>query len=170
MQSLFPSSRAVSVDTITIEARIDAPPAAVWRVLDDFGGIDRWSPGVRRSRLESSGPIGVGTARRCEFTPFGSAREKIEEYVRGQRMRVSLDQIRAMPISAADVLFTLDPIPQGTRLGFTYSYAVAPYARLFRSLLPRLLRGGLGKLVDGLKHESERLARAGAPGPSRDTA
>jgi uncharacterized protein YndB with AHSA1/START domain len=145
------------MDTITIETQIDAPPEAVWQVLDDFGSIDRWSPGVRRSRLESSGPIGVGTTRHCDFAPFGSAKETIEEYVPQQRMRVSLGQIETMPISAADVVFTLDPIPQGTRLGFAYSYTVAPRARLFRSLLPRLFRGGLGKLVDALKGEAERV-------------
>lgn len=40
------------MDTITIETEVDAPPPAVWQVLDDFGNIDRWAPGVRRSVLE----------------------------------------------------------------------------------------------------------------------
>lgn len=145
---------------IVINTRIDAPPAAVWRVLDDFGDIERWSPGVRRSVLESMGPIGVGTTRHCDFKPFGSAKETIAEYVPGQHMGVHLDQIRAMRISAAEAAFDLESVPEGTRVVFTYSYAVARRAVLFRRLLPRLLLRGMGKLLHGLKQESEREALA----------
>lgn len=31
--------------------RIAAPPDVVWAMIGDFGGIQRWSPGVERSRL-----------------------------------------------------------------------------------------------------------------------
>lgn len=156
------------MDSVTLETRIDAPPATVWRVLDDFGGIERWSPGVRRSRLESTGPVGVGSVRHCDFAPFGSATERIEEHVPGERMRVSLADIRAMPISAADVVFALAPAPDGTRLRFTYSYTVVRPARPFRPLFRFLFRGGLGKLVAGLKEESERLASVGPSSPEPD--
>ena len=43
--------------TFTITRQITAPVETVWAVLDDFGDIQRWNPGVASSALTSDGPV-----------------------------------------------------------------------------------------------------------------
>lgn len=63
----------VKVERSTV---IDAPIAAVWEVLRDFNGHDRWHPAVRRSNLESGRKTDqIGAVR--NFTLQGG--EKIRE-------------------------------------------------------------------------------------------
>jgi ligand-binding SRPBCC domain-containing protein len=45
----------------TIE--INASQQAVWGVLADFGGVEKWAPGIRRSSLSGKQAAGVGTRR-----------------------------------------------------------------------------------------------------------
>ena len=45
-------------------------------MLDDFGDIQRWNPGVATSGLTSQGPIGEGSTRHCDFKPFGGVDEQ----------------------------------------------------------------------------------------------
>jgi hypothetical protein len=42
---------------------ISASQAAVWTVLEDFGGVAKWAPGMRRSKLVGSQATGNGTRR-----------------------------------------------------------------------------------------------------------
>ena len=51
----------------TITRQIGAPVETVWAVLDDFGDIQRWNPGVTSSALTSAGPVSEGTTRHCDF-------------------------------------------------------------------------------------------------------
>ena len=147
------------MDTITLTEWIDAPPADVWEVLDDFGSIERWSPGVKRSFLTTPGPTAVGTTRHCDFIPFGSAKERIEEYDPERRLAVRLHDLRGMPFDEADAVFHIAPEAGGTRLTFEYTARAKGLARLFEGLIARLLRRGLRGLVEGLKHECETAAR-----------
>jgi ligand-binding SRPBCC domain-containing protein len=39
------------------------PKQALWEVLADFGGVEKWAPGMRRSRLLGDCRTGVGTLR-----------------------------------------------------------------------------------------------------------
>jgi uncharacterized protein YndB with AHSA1/START domain len=45
--------------TITVEA----PPARVWELIGDFGGIHRWNPSVARPQLVPDRPAEPGTVR-----------------------------------------------------------------------------------------------------------
>lgn len=42
---------------------IPAPQAAVWAVLEDFGGVAKWAPNMRRSKLVGSQATGSGARR-----------------------------------------------------------------------------------------------------------
>ena len=55
----------------TTTRQIAAPVETVWAVLDDFGDIQRWNPGVTSSALTSVGPVTEGTTRHCDLKPFG---------------------------------------------------------------------------------------------------
>ena len=54
------------VRRVTRARNVGAPPAAVWKVLSDFGGIARWAPNVDHSCLVSEQADGVGAVRRVQ--------------------------------------------------------------------------------------------------------
>lgn len=142
---------------LAITRRIDAPVEVVWEVLDDYGAIERWSPGVKRSRLTSTGSVGVGTTRHCDFA-FGGAIERIDVYEPNRRMTVNLVETFKLPMSGAVVDFRLRPVDTATELTFHYSYTPNLMGRLLATLLGKRLAAGLDGIVTGLQRECERLA------------
>ena len=42
---------------------IEAPADDVWAVLEDFGGVAKWAPNMRRSKLVGSQATDVGARR-----------------------------------------------------------------------------------------------------------
>ena len=142
---------------ITITRRINAAVDVVWSVLDDYGDIQRWSPSVKRSRLTSAGPTGVGTTRHCDFA-FGAAVERIEAYVPDSRLTVRLIEMFKLPMSDAVADLMLTPDGEATELAFTYRFTPNLMGRLLGGVLEKQLSNGLGALVNGLQQESERIA------------
>ena len=75
---------------LTITRQIAAPVETVWAVLDDFGDIQRWNPGVTSSALTSDGPVTEGTTRHCDLTPFGEVNERIDRLIPNERLTVDI--------------------------------------------------------------------------------
>ena len=148
---------------IAIARRIAAPVSVVWGVLDDFGDIQRWSPGVTRSFLTSNGPVGVGTTRHCDF-PIGGATERIEVYEPHRRMTVRLTEMFKMPMTDAAADFSLRPSSEGTALTFRYDYTPSRLGSMMGGLLEKMMAKGTVGIVTGLQQECERLAATGASG------
>lgn len=142
----------------TITRTIAAPVETVWSVLDDFGDIQRWNPGVVASRQTSEGPVGEGTTRSCRFAPFGGVNERIDRYEPGRRLTIDLYETFKLPISGAVADFTIASHDHGTKLTLHYSYSLNLLGRLMRGTTARRLQQGLGGLAKALQHESERLA------------
>lgn len=142
---------------LAVTRRIDAPVEVVWGVLDDYGAIQRWSPGVKRSRLTSTGPVGVGTTRHVDFA-FGGATERIDAYEPNTRMLVNLVETSKLPMSGAIVDFRLRSSAEATELTVHYSYTPNLMGRLFGRLLEKQLPRGLDGVVTGLQQECERIA------------
>lgn len=140
-----------------IRHHIDASVETVWSVLDDFGDIQRWNPGVRASALTSEGPVGRGSARRCDLIPFGAVDERIERYEPGTRMTVEIHSTRKLPIANAVADIELAPTGTGTDLTIHYQYELNRLGRAMKRTVDRLLRSGLNGLAEGLTTESERL-------------
>ena len=59
---------------------IDAPVAAVWEILRDFNGHDRWHPAVAESQIERGRPADtVGCVRRFRLEDGSVLREQLLE-------------------------------------------------------------------------------------------
>lgn len=57
---------------------LDAPVEAVWEVLRDFNGHDRWHPAVATSKIERNNPSDlVGCVRRFKLTDGSELREQL---------------------------------------------------------------------------------------------
>ncbi|MDX2380927.1 MAG: SRPBCC family protein [Acidimicrobiia bacterium] len=142
----------------TLTRHIAAPVEKVWAVLDDFGDISRWSPGVKRSELTSDGPVTEGSTRHCDFAPLGGVNERIDTYLPNERMEVNLYETFKMPISDATADFNIAVDGEGTALTLHYRYALNRVGRIAKGTTDKQMRKGIGGLVDALQAESERVA------------
>lgn len=144
----------------TITKWIDAPIEKVWEVLDDFGEIQRWNPGVKYSELTSSGPVEQDSTRHCDFTPFGGVDERIDRYEPNKRLTVDLYKTYMLPISRAVADFNIAPREDGTELTLIYSYERNFMGNLIKGYTESQLKKGIGGLASSLKRESEKIAAA----------
>jgi uncharacterized protein YndB with AHSA1/START domain len=142
----------------TITRQLEAPVDKVWEVLDDFGEIASWSPGIKRSALTSQGPTSEGTTRHCDFAPLGAVDERIETYLPNERMTVNLFETSKLPISSAVADFGLASHGDGTELTLTYRYTLNRLGRVAKGQTDKQMRKGMNGLADDLDKESRRIA------------
>ena len=142
----------------TIIHQINAPVEKVWEVLNDFGDIAEWSPGVKRSALTSDGPVSEGSTRHCDFAPLGAVEERIDTYIPNQRMTINLYEISRLPISSAIADFNITARDNGTELTIHYDYTLNRMGRLAKGPTDKQMRKGIGGLAEDLQKESERIA------------
>ncbi|MEM7341582.1 MAG: SRPBCC family protein [Actinomycetota bacterium] len=146
------------MNTFTVTRDIDATPEIVWSVLDDFGNIAAWSPGIKRSALTSTGAVGEGTTRHCDFVPMGGVNERITHHAPNQRMTVHLYETFRMPVTDAEADFQLAPTESGTHLTLNVTYNPNRLGRMAKGVTDKQMRKGMGALADDLARESNRLA------------
>ena len=102
------------------EARIDAPPDTVYRLLSDFQTWKTWSPweglDPNLKRSYSGAPAGVGAVYEWEGNrKVGAGRMEITGAVPASSVTIKLDFLR--PFEAHNTtLFTLEPTGGATRL------------------------------------------------------
>jgi uncharacterized protein YndB with AHSA1/START domain len=144
----------------TITRQIGAPVETVWEVLNDFGDIYKWSPGLTASELTSEGPVAVGTTRHCDFAPFGGVDERIDRYEPHARLTVNLFATFKLPISGAVADFRIAPKDGGTELNLQYSYTPNLLGRLLKGYTDKQMRKGISGMTKGLRIESERIHAA----------
>jgi carbon monoxide dehydrogenase subunit G len=142
----------------TITRQIGAPLEKVWEVLDNFGDIAQWSPGVKRSELTSEGPVAQGSTRHCDFSPLGGVNERIDAYIPNQKMTVNLFETFKLPIAGAIADFNIAEHGEGTTLSIEYSYELNRLGRIAKGSTDKQMRKGISGLADGLQRESERVA------------
>ena len=142
----------------TLTRQINAPLETVWTVLEDFGDIQRWSPGVTKSELTSQGPVSEGSTRHCDFAPFGGVEERIERFQPNQRLTINLYETSKLPISGAIADFNVAAKDEGTELTLHYSYTPNLLGRVLRGYTDKQMRKGIGGLTKGLQRESETMA------------
>jgi Polyketide cyclase / dehydrase and lipid transport len=71
-------SEADPVPHIVKSTILDAPTGAVWDVLRDFNGHDRWHPAVATSAIERSQPSDkIGCVRRFKLADGSELREQL---------------------------------------------------------------------------------------------
>ena len=142
----------------TITRQIGAPVEKVWEVLDGFGDIAKWSPGVKSSELTSQGPVTKGSTRHCDFSPLGGVNERIDTYIPNERMTVNLYETFKLPISGAIADFKITASGDGTALTIDYSYEPNRLGRVAKGTTNKQMKKGISGLADDLQRESERIA------------
>ena len=78
------SSFAAGALSVEREATIDGAPAAVWKLLGNFNGLDVWHPAVASS-TQKGGGTSVGTTRELSLNGGGTIDEKPVAYSADKR-------------------------------------------------------------------------------------
>jgi len=149
--------KVAQLPEFTITRQISAPIETVWGVLNDFGDIYKWSPGVTASELTSEGAVAEGSTRHCDFAPFGGVDERIERYEPNARLTVNLFETFKLPISGAIADFNIVSKDGGTELSLHYSYTPNMLGRLLKGYTDKQMRKGIAGMTKGLQQESERI-------------
>ena len=145
------------------EIGIQAPPHAVWEVLEDFGGVSEWAPYMHRSSLVGGQKRGVGTSRFMRHAWGFSFEETVTEWTDDHGF--SFDVHRA-PFPMKDVhetwvtdhdngLTTVSTrVSYGMRLGFLGS--LVDWI-LVRFVVRREMRAGLLGLKKHVESKSDLI-------------
>lgn len=133
------------VSEVTAEATIGADAEQVWEVLGGrFDRLDEWFAGARETRLETPGPMGLGSVRLVRNGPV-RLRETVVDWDPPRRLRYEISGL-GPAIRDVSSEWLLHPRPDGT--------TVAQVRTRFE------MRGGvLGKTIRPVY--AQVLARAG---------
>ena len=83
---------------VSVTREIDAPKTAIWQVLDDFGGVDKYNPGITRSGIVDGPDTGRGATRECLLNDGGRIEEEIIEYESGSSYTVEFTDMGEFPL------------------------------------------------------------------------
>lgn len=138
---------------ISVDRTIEAPPAAVWKVLADFPNIADWNSGVKLSRSTSDSTGGVGATRHCDLAPVGELEETIAEWDPENKMVVSIDSTAKLPIKHGLVTFSLDEQSDSvttTSIRYEYEPGYGPIGKMMGPMVDKQLTKGFGGFLEDL--------------------
>ncbi len=151
--------------TFHVTRRIEAPAAAVWNVLGDFGHEHRWTKSLAHCERDSD-VVRIGTARTCTLPKplMGrtKVREQLTEYVPGHSLAYTLDG-PAGPFASASSRWQTAPGPEGSTVLTVEGFFTArhPLARLLvwplaKPMIRRLTARVIGELEAFLLAQARR--------------
>src|SRR5437764_14806155 len=100
---------------------IDAPPARVWELLTSLDALERFDPGVARSRIVTEVKRGPGSARQCDLKPGGWFKERVSHWREQEELGFELYEC-TLPVRSLEHRYVLKPESGGTRLEQRMTY------------------------------------------------
>ncbi|MGI9615100.1 MAG: SRPBCC family protein [Acidimicrobiales bacterium] len=137
--------------SISVSRSIPASEQAVWDVLADFPNIADWNTGVKTSYATGDAAEGVGATRHCDLSPTGVLEETIRVWEPTERLVISIDSTKRLPIKRGEVTFELDGDTNTTSIELRYDYETrfGPIGKLMGPMIDKQLTGGFdGFLAD----------------------
>jgi hypothetical protein len=132
------------------EIFINRPVEEVFDVVADERNEPRYSPRLLWVEKVSSGPIGRGTQFRAATKTMGRPVQMTIEFTDYERPRhlASLTHLPTMEIRGA---LSFDPVPEGTRMGWSWELQPRGLLRLLRPLIARMGKRQEEAIWAGLK-------------------
>jgi uncharacterized protein YndB with AHSA1/START domain len=151
---------------LTLAADIDAPAEAIFSLITDFGGQDRWlahSTSFRGTNLLSPGPVALGTRYR-ESDSFGVRNGTVTQF--DPPVQVTFHQPMTLRLHAGTVdvtvAYTLTPTAGSTHVTRVVTLGIPRSLRFVQPLLIRAFRAESTRTLLALKaHAGQRPEPAG---------
>ena len=127
---------------VTVTREMDHDVTDVWKLLDEFGAIARYNPGVESAEIVSPEATGMNAERICHFYDGTSLKETIVRYEAGQGYSFVLTNFE-LPLKQATSHFDLTRIRDGrTRLTVRLEFIpkFGPLGWVMGKVMMRLLR------------------------------
>lgn len=137
---------------IEVSRDMTAGRPEIWSVLADFPNISAWNGGVKASRATSEATGGVGATRHCDLAPMGALEETVQEWVPEERMVISIDESKRLPIKSGLVTITLGDgtASSPTTLHYAYQPGLGPLGAVIGPLLDKQLSKGFTGFLEDL--------------------
>ncbi len=135
--------------SITVKREMNNNVEAVWHVLDDYGTVYKYNPGVETSEILGEKRTGLGARRVCNFYDGSSLKETIVKYVPHQGYSFELSDF-ALPLKRATSHFQLEPISKDKCLLSVTIEFVPKFGPLGWLMAKLLMRPMLAKALNGL--------------------
>ena len=119
------------------EIVINRPLEDVFDFVADERNEPLYNPHMRRVKLISPGPIGLGTRFRVEMTRMGRATEMIIEFTAFERPRRLASSTHSSTMEIEGSL-SFDPVPEGTRMGWSWTLEPRGVLKLMSPLVARM--------------------------------
>ena len=139
--------------TVTASHTINVPRSKLWEVLADFPNVANWSAGIKSSWSPSGGEAEVGATRVCELSPAGRLDETLREFVPEEKMVVSIDKTRFLPVKSAVTTFILTEQGEGVTLARSVSQIEPKGFGIIANLLGRRMQTRLSKAAQTVLEE-----------------
>ncbi len=150
---------------LEVSIEIAAPPARVWELLGTLDALERYDPGIVRSKVTSTERTGLGATRQCDLKPGGWFRERVTAWEPERSLGFELFEC-TLPVKRLRHHYVLTPIGGGTRVEQRMEYRLkfGPLGVLMDAILVRRRwRAGIDSFMRGLKQLAERGADTVAP-------
>ncbi|SFC71375.1 SRPBCC family protein [Pseudoalteromonas denitrificans] len=136
---------------------INAPKQKVWQVMEDFGNVYTWAPGVTESHSIGSKESGMGAARHCKLDGFGTIDEYVTQWVEGTGFVYDVTPLG--PLNKSFSCWWLTALENGsTELEVVLSYDIryGLFGKVMHSLIMRKkLESSLPDALNALKNRVE---------------
>jgi len=145
---------------LTLAADIGAPAEAIFDLITDFGGQDRWlarSSSFRGTTVLTDGPVAVGTRYR-ESDPFGIRNGTVTELERPAKVTFRQPMTLRLHAGTIDVTvaYTLTPAAAPTHVTRVVTLGIPRSLRIIQPLLVRAFRTESTRTLLALKAQAER--------------
>jgi hypothetical protein len=135
----------------TNRAVIKRPVEEVFDFVVDEPNEPRYNPHMRRAEQISDGPIGVGTRFRAEIASMGRTLEMAIEFTGYERPRRLASSTHMSSMDTRGAL-TFEPVPEGTRMRWSWDVEPRGMFRAMGPLVARMGRRQEQRIWAGLKH------------------
>ena len=132
------------------EIVINRPVEEVFDFVADERNEPRYNPRMRRADQLTEGPIGVGTRFRAQTVSMGRPVEMVIEFTGYQRPRRLSESVHMASMELQGGL-TFDPVPDGTRMRWSWELQPRGILKLMSPLVARMGRSQEQRIWTGLK-------------------
>ncbi len=139
------------------EILINRPAEEVFDFVADEWNEPRYNSKMRRAELISDGPIGVGTRFRAETTSMGRTVQMVIEFTGFERPRRIQETVHMSSMDLQGAV-TFDPVPEATRMRWSWDVQPRGILKLMRPLVARMGRRQEQRIWTSLKHLLEGQA------------